>query len=188
MMPREAWIFGYGSLMWRPAFRFERREPAYVFGWSRRFWQGSTDHRGVPGAPGRVVTLVAEPEARCFGVAYRVGAADLDEVLAALDHREQGGYARHDVPLYLAAGGAEGAASRAQETAIMYVATADNPSYLGPAPLREMARQVLASRGPSGTNPEYVLRLAETLAEMGADDPHVFELARLLAEMETSNS
>lgn len=185
-MLRDLWIFGYGSLIWRPAFRFERREPAYVVGWSRRFWQGSTDHRGVPGAPGRVVTLVSEPAARCFGMAYRVGAGDLDEVLATLDHREQGGYARHDVPLYLTAGGAEGGAARAQETAILYIATADNPNYLGPAPLGEMARQVRASRGPSGPNPEYVLRLAEALAEMGAEDPHVFELARLLAETETS--
>lgn len=173
-MRRETWIFGYGSLVWRPAFPFERRHPGYVVGWARRFWQGSTDHRGVPGAPGRVVTLVDAPGERCWGMAYQVAEERVEEVLAALDHREQGGYARHDVPLHL-----DGAAD-ARRTAIVYVATPENPNYLGPAPLPDIARQVLASRGPSGHNVEYVLRLAEALAELGAEDDHVAELARLL--------
>lgn len=182
-MHHETWIFGYGSLIWRPAFRFEQRSPAYIVGWTRRFWQGSTDHRGVPGAPGRVVTLIPEPGARCWGMAYRVSDADLDEVLRALDHREQGGYGRHDVPMCLAGPTAPPAES-APRTALMYVATPDNPSYLGAAPLAEIAAQVLAARGPSGSNVEYVLRLADALAAMGAEDEHVAELARLVKEMD----
>jgi cation transport regulator ChaC len=87
------WIFGYGSLVWRPAFAHVERRAGYVRGFRRRFWQGSSDHRGVPHAPGRVVTLLpGEPDERCFGTAYRVAPGREAEVLDKLDVRERGGY------------------------------------------------------------------------------------------------
>jgi cation transport protein ChaC len=172
---REAtWVFGYGSLIWRPAFPFAERRAGYIEGFVRRFWQGSTDHRGVPGAPGRVVTLVDERGARCHGVAYRLPEAEREEVLAHLDHREKGGYARHEVPLHLAGEGAPRAA-------LVYVATAANPEYLGHAPLARLAEQIRHAHGPSGSNVEYVLQLAAALRAMDAEDDHVSALAAALA-------
>ncbi|MFI5315067.1 MAG: gamma-glutamylcyclotransferase [Myxococcota bacterium] len=170
---REAlWIFGYGSLLWRPAFPFAERRGCWISGFARRFWQGSTDHRGVPGAPGRVVTLENDPSARCFGAAYRIGDAEKDEVLRALDHRERGGYERLRVALSFTGGGvADG---------LVYVATPANPNYLGPAPTAEIAAQIARARGPSGANAEYVLRLADSLRELAFEDDHVFELERLV--------
>ncbi len=157
------WIFGYGSLVWRPAFAHDERRAAWVIGWTRRFWQGSTDHRGVPGAPGRVATLVrgqASNQRPCWGMAYRVAGERLGEVLAQLDQREKGGYERVSVELHLAP---DAARAPQVERGIMYVATPENPNYLGPAPLETIARQVLDSEGPSGHNLEYVRRLAEAL-------------------------
>ena len=170
---REAlWIFGYGSLIWRPAFPFAERRGAWIAGFARRFWQGSTDHRGVPGAPGRVVTLEHASDSRCFGAAYRIGEADATQVLDNLDHRERGGYERLRLPLaFNDGGGAEG---------LVYIATPANPNYLGPAPLDAIAAQVSRSHGPSGANAEYVLRLADSLRELGFHDDHVFELERLV--------
>jgi len=170
------WIFGYGSLVWRPAFPFAERRAARLQGWARRFWQGSTDHRGLPGAPGRVVTLVRDPSAECWGVAYQVASGEREPVLAQLDHREKGGYERHQVDLGLRAGSAV--------RGLTYVATAENANYLGPAPLDEIAEQVRRSAGPSGPNLEYVRRLADALRRLGAADPHVFALDRLLDEAE----
>jgi len=169
------WVFGYGSLVWRPAFPFAEQRPGYITGFWRRFWQGSTDHRGVPGAPGRVVTLVPAPEGRTWGMAYRVEPDATEDVLARLDHREQGGYDRHELAIHDADDGPFA-------TALVYLARPDNPNYLGEAPLAEIAAQVRRSRGPSGPNPEYVLRLAEALDDMGIDDPHVHELAALLRD------
>ena len=147
------------------------RRPGYVAGWTRRFWQGSTDHRGTPGAPGRVVTLLREPGARCWGMAYGVAREHKAEVLARLDVREIGGYDRHDVRVHFDDGHTD---------AIVYVATDENPNYLGPAPMTAIADQVRRSVGPSGENVEYVLELARALREIEADDEHVFELAALL--------
>lgn len=171
----DLWIFGYGSLVWRPAFPHAEQVPAYLDGFGRRFWQGSTDHRGVPGAPGRVVTLVPRDDERCWGRAYRVAEAFAGEVLRGLDQREKGGYARHTVALGTRDGG-----PAAIPEALVYRATPDNPNYLGPERLGAIAAQVRVSRGPSGANLEYVLRLAAALREIGADDRHVFELETLL--------
>jgi len=175
------WIFGYGSLVWRPAFAFAERRPGFVAGFARRFWQGSTDHRGVPGRPGRVATIVPEPGAVCWGTAYRVETARVDEVLGALDHRERGGFERHVVGAQLAGSGPQ--APRTVQ-ALVYRAAPGNPAYLGPAPLDEIARQVRDSAGPSGSNTEYVLELARALAEMGAQDDHVFALAARLRDLQ----
>jgi cation transport protein ChaC len=179
--PEPLWIFGYGSLVWRPAFVFAERRPGFVSGFVRRFWQGSTDHRGVPGRPGRVATIVPEPGAVCWGTAYRVETAYVDDVLSALDHRERGGFERHVVSAQLA--GSDVQASQAVR-ALVYRATPGNPDYLGPASLDDIARQVLDSVGPSGPNAEYVLELARALREMGAQDDHVFDLAARLRDLQ----
>ena len=101
MTPRNvSWVFGYGSLVYRPGFEFEEQSLGRLDGWERRFWQGSTDHRGVPGAPGRVATLTEVPGGHVHGVAYRLAAAHREDILATLDHREKGGYARAIVPVH----------------------------------------------------------------------------------------
>ena len=166
---RPDWIFGYGSLVWRPDFPFEERLAASLRGWRRRFWQGSTDHRGVPGAPGRVATLERDEGSVCWGVAYRVADETRRRIYRDLDVREQGGYDLLVETVELVDG--------RTVTGATYIATPENPNYLGPASLRDIARQVRASTGPSGPNDEYVLQLEAVLRDMGVQDEHVFGLA-----------
>lgn len=169
------WIFGYGSLIWRADFPYAESRPAFIRGWARRFWQASTDHRGVPGAPGRVVTLIEENGVECWGRAYRLEPRLEAEVLAHLDHREKGGYERVRLPIHF------GDDERIE--GLMYHATPANPNWLGDAPPETIARQVLGSHGPSGSNLEYLLRLRQALADLGASDVHVEELADLVRRL-----
>jgi len=162
------WVFGYGSLIYKVDFPYLEGQPASICGWVRRFWQGSHDHRGLPDAPGRVVTLVPEAGAVCHGMAYQVE----DSVLAHLDFREKDGYQRVLTPLQFIDGH--------QSEGIVYIATEHNEAYLGDAPLSEIALHILRSAGPSGTNQDYLLRLAESLRKLAVYDEHVFELEALL--------
>ncbi len=164
------WVFGYGSLLWRPGFPHRERVVACLPGRGRRFWQGSPDHRGRPAAPGRVVTLAEDPAALCWGAAYRVDPVEWRGVQAFLDVRESGGFERLELEVTLRDG-------EDSARALVYVAPRGNPNFLGPATLDAMAEQVRRARGRSGTNVDYVMRLAAALRAQGAEDEHVFALA-----------
>lgn len=160
---KPTWVFGYGSLIWKQDFPFQKSGPASIEGWSRRFWQGSHDHRGVEHAPGRVVTLVAAPGEICHGRAFLVE----PEVFEHLDFREKNGYQRVELEITLESGPVDG---------VVYRAAEGNPAFLGPASTAEMADQIRRSIGPSGSNRDYVIELANALRAMNISDPHVFDL------------
>ncbi|NND38487.1 MAG: gamma-glutamylcyclotransferase, partial [Pseudomonadales bacterium] len=84
----QVWLFGYGSLIYLVDFPYLESRAATIRGWSRRFWQGSHDHRGTEANPGRVVTLIEEKDALCGGMAFHVEAS----VFEQLDEREKNGY------------------------------------------------------------------------------------------------
>ena len=160
---QDFWIFGYGSLIWRPDFPFLESRPGNICHWSRRFWQGSHDHRGTENRPGRVLTLIEREGKRCHGRAFRV----TKEVLAHLDQREKNGYKRHDVSIQLPSTRVAG---------IVYIAGQQNAAFLGDAPLEAIADQICQSEGPSGSNVEYLTKLAEALKDLRIEDDHVFRL------------
>lgn len=162
------WVFGYGSLIYKADFPYIERRPAQIQHWTRRFWQGSHDHRGTVDAPGRVVTLIPESDAVCTGMAYLI----IPQVLSHLDMREKNGYLRFVTDMRLDDGSvAEG---------LVYIATEENEAFLGPAAEADIARQIAASTGPSGPNRDYLTRLAAALRRLGAKDPHVYAIEQHL--------
>lgn len=168
----KTWVFGYGSLIYKVDFPYLDRAEAQISGWVRRFWQGSHDHRGTADSPGRVVTLLPAEGKKCRGVAYLVE----HTVFEHLDHREKNGYRRIEHLITLP--------QRDQAvTGVVYVADQDNPAFLGPAPVEELASHIHASAGPSGSNLDYALSLAQALEALGEDDAHVAELAAHLTRI-----
>ncbi|MES2016482.1 MAG: gamma-glutamylcyclotransferase [Pseudomonadota bacterium] len=164
------WLFGYGSLIFKADFPFIERRPASISGWTRRFWQGSHDHRGTETAPGRVATLVPQHGALCHGMAYLI----TPDVFAHLDHREKNGYLRLATEIHFDDG--------RSEEGLVYIATEENAAFLGAASEQDIARQIASAHGPSGPNRDYLIALAQALRDMDKHDEHVFEIERFLRD------
>ncbi len=169
----QVWLFGYGSLIYKADFPYLERRAASLRGWSRRFWQGSHDHRGTPESPGRVLTLTPDPGAVCAGMAYLITPA----VFAHLDHREKNGYLRLAVPIVFED---DGSATEA----LIYIADADNAAWLGPASDAEIARHIAGASAPSGNNRDYLLDLADALRALGKSDNHIFAIETNLKNLQ----
>ncbi|XP_014560079.1 hypothetical protein COCVIDRAFT_34843 [Bipolaris victoriae FI3] len=112
------WIFGYGSLIWKPPPHYDQRLPGYIEGYVRRFWQ--VHHRGTPEAPGRVVTLIDrahwetlgdqhDAPSRVWGAAYHIPARHVESVRKYLDLREINGYSIQFTPFHPAVSSATAA-------------------------------------------------------------------------------
>ncbi len=163
-------IFAYGSLLFRPGFAYLERARAIARGRARSFSQASPDHRGTPERPGRVLTLIEQPEATTIGAVYYVAAPAL-ELLAELDHRERAGYERINLDVSI---------GDVVVPAVTWIAHPGNEHDVGQLPLAELALHIRQSRGPSGRNDDYVFLLERALSELGGEDAFVSELAALL--------
>ena len=114
-------------------------------------------------------------QASTWGVAFEVTGAQVEESLKYLNLREavRGGYATKSVDFY-----PEGGVDQTPVTALVYIATEDNPLYLGPASPEVIGAQIAMSFGKTGHNLEYLLRLAEFMRQScpHVDDPHLFAI------------
>jgi len=82
----DLWVFGYGSLIWRPEFDHSERRPARVHGWHRALKMWSRINRGTPQNPGLVFGLLSGGSVQ--GMVFRIPAADGLEALGRLWLRE----------------------------------------------------------------------------------------------------
>jgi cation transport protein ChaC len=166
----DAWVFGYGSLMWNPIIRTRDSRKTRLAGFHRHFCLKLDLGRGTPDAPGLMLGLDARDGAHCVGIAHRVAASDLESETEILWYREMmtGAYR----PRWLAAE-IEGLGPA---RVLAFVINRDHPRYEGRVPEAEIVRRIAASEGALGTNRDYLYRTARHLAELGIEDEEMRRL------------
>jgi cation transport protein ChaC len=168
----ELWVFGYGSLMWRPGFPFLEQRRAVVRGFHRALCIYSHVHRGTAEQPGLVLGL--DRGGSCLGLAFRVAAADAAETIAYLRAREQATAVYLERHLRVTFPDGESA------RAVTYVADRRHAQYAGRLSDADVLRLVRQGRGQSGANPEYVRNTHKHLIDLGVHDPLLTRLVTAL--------
>ena len=172
----DLWVFGYGSLMWRPGFIYAERRKATLNSWHRSLCVYSHVYRGTPEQPGLVLGL--DQGGQCQGVAFRVEGALRVATIRYLRAREQVTrvYVERAVLIVLETG--------EQVAALTYVADRQHPQYAGQLNRGSMLELVHSSTGTSGKNADYVTETNDHLIEIGVRDPDLEWLNASLREAE----
>ena len=156
------WVFGYGSLMWRPGFAFIERRAALLHGRRRAFCIYSVHHRGTHDRPGLVLGLA--PGGAVRGAAYRVSGAEWPEIYAYLREREQPTETYFEAWRDVDLGGGR------REPALVFLSDRNHPQWAGDLSLEAQADLIAGSVGLSGRNIDYLRDLVEHLRAEGVRD------------------
>ncbi len=167
-----SWVFGYGSLIWRPGFEFFSAQGAYLCGYHRSLCIYSHKYRGTPSKPGLVFGLV--PGGCCEGRAFEVAPERWEEVHAYLQEREGPVYHEVSASVRLADG--------RSVSALTFVADERHEQYAGRLDWEAQLRLVRQARGETGSNRDYVLNTVRHLAELGIADRYLTCLQEKLQE------
>ncbi|WP_428696531.1 gamma-glutamylcyclotransferase [Stappia sp.] len=169
---RDLWVFGYGSLMWRPGFAHAASCRARIHGYRRRLCIYCEHHRGTPARPGLVFGL--DRGGSCVGLAFRVPGAHRAAALAYLRRRELrcGAYRERHLGIRLESG--------ESVQALCYTANHAHAHYAGSLSPPEAAGIVARANGPSGANRDYMLNTLRHLGRLGITDPWLAQVARLV--------
>jgi cation transport protein ChaC len=157
----DIWVFGYGSLIWNPAFTHDERRVGRIGGWHRRFCLWTQLSRGCPQQPG--LTLGLDRGGACRGVVYRIPAAVAELELAVLWRREMvgGAYA----PRWVTA-----ATEHGTVRAIAFTINHAHPRYAGKLDEAEMARVIACAVGRLGRCSDYLYKTVAALQALGIRD------------------
>lgn len=171
---QDLWLFGYGSLMWKPDLAYADRKVARVQGFHRRFCLWQKRYRGNRENPNLMLAL--DSGGSCCGVLFRVSAPDVASKISATWKRELGGDGYR--PRWISAR-VEGESV----AAITFVANRDNAErYAGRLPDEIVARYIAAACGERGSGAEYLLETVMALEQLRLRDSRLWRLQRLVAE------
>ena len=169
---QDLWIFGYGSLMWRPGFDFIEQQVATLYGYHRSLCVYSHVHRGTPERPGLVLGL--DYGGSCHGMAFRVAGHDHDKVMDYLRAREQATmvYVESSHPVRLKDG--------RKVQAVAFTIDRTHQQYAGKLSEPRLLELIRNGVGQSGANPDYVIATYDHLHQLGLEDKLLKKLATAL--------
>lgn len=163
----DLWVFGYGSLIWRPGFAHKAAYPARLYGFHRSLCVYSHVHRGTPERPGLVMGL--DRGGSCHGMAFHVDGAHHDEVLRYLREREQATMVYQEriqrVHILQRSGGLPQTVQ-----AVAYCVDRTHTQYAGSLSREVQLDIVRGAVGQSGVNPDYVTSTSQALENLGVHD------------------
>ncbi|MBZ9964113.1 gamma-glutamylcyclotransferase [Mesorhizobium sp. BR1-1-2] len=169
------WVFGYGSLIWRPGFAHVETRRARLHGYRRALCVYSFVHRGTRERPGLVLGL--DRGGSCVGLAFRVPGELRDEVVAYLRERElvTNVYLERMLNVRLDGGGTA--------EAVAYIVDRDHEQYAGALDAAHAAAVVRGAVGQSGNNEDYVSSTLDHLRALGIRDHWLEDVARRIAPL-----
>jgi glutathione-specific gamma-glutamylcyclotransferase len=170
----DLWVFGYGSLMWRPGFDYLERHEGRLIGAHRALCVYSFVHRGTPEKPGLVLGL--DHGGACRGIVYRVAAKEREATIEYLRRREQVTmvYRESYRTAWLDSD------PKQQVRALVYTINRGHVQYAGRLPLAKQLHFVRQGRGRSGPNRDYVIETVKSLEALGYRETALHELAEKL--------
>jgi cation transport protein ChaC len=177
-MSVERWVFGYGSLMWRPGFPFEERQGAILYGRRRAFCIYSVHHRGTYERPGLVLGLA--PGGSVRGAAYRVAEENWAEVYAYLREREQ------PTETYVEASAEVRLGDGRRTRTLIFLSDVAHPQWAGVLSLERQAELIAGAEGLSGPNIDYLRDLVQHLEAEGIRDRGMEELLSMVETLEAA--
>jgi cation transport protein ChaC len=170
----DLWVFGYGSLMWRPGFNYVERVEARLLGAHRALCVYSFVHRGTPERPGLVLGL--DHGGACRGIAFRVAAAERGRTVDYLRAREQVTMVYRETVrrVWLANDPARCV------SALCYMVDRSHAQYAGRLTLEQQLHLVRDGHGQSGANRDYVIEAVSALEALGIRESELHLLAERL--------
>lgn len=172
--PGDAWVFGYGSLIWNPTVHYLERRTARVEGWHRRFCLSTPVGRGTPDNPGLLLGM--DEGGSCTGAAFRIDTDILTDELALLWRREMltGSYVPRWLPMHALDGGVfcHG---------LTFTINRQASNYAGDLEPADIVRRIATARGEIGSSRDYLFQTRDGLRLLGIEDPEVEALADKVA-------
>jgi cation transport protein ChaC len=170
----DIWVFGYGSLIWNPAFDFAEKRTGRIHGYHRRYCILSQTGRGSPDRPGMMLGL--DRGGSCHGVAYRIAPGKVEQEIEILWSREMvaRGYDARWVRVHTGKGPVH---------AIAFIVRRDFDRYCGPMDEAEMARLIASASGWLGSCAEYLHNTVAHLDALGLPDAQLKRLDRRVREL-----